>query len=112
LPSGKCKIEIQNGCKLVLFDLSYCSRPILSNNEIVIPLSVCSIDDSIFMMRNSKLFISKLTNPRVIADLMLKNVYLEDYRNDIINCSSSLINIVNLFNQLIDSREIEIQYID
>lgn len=112
VPSGKCKIEIQNGCKLVLFDLSYCSRPILSNNEIVIPLSVCSIDDSVFMMRNSKLFISKLTNPRVIANLMLKNVYLEDYRNDIINCSSSLINIVNLFNQLIDSREIEIQYID
>jgi len=110
--SEKCKIEIQNGCKLVLFDLSYCSRPILSNNEIVIPLSVCSIDDSVFMMRNSKLFISKLTNPRVIANLMLKNVYLEDYRNDIINCSSSLINIVNLFNQLIDSREIEIQYID
>lgn len=112
VPSGKCTITVPDGCKTALFDLGCCSRPILSNNEIVLPLSVSNIDDSIFMMSNSKMFISKRTNPNIIANLMLNNAYLEQSKSEIVRYSNSLDNIVNLFNRLVDKKDINIYYFD
>lgn len=108
VPSGKCTITVPYGCKTALFDLGCCSRPILSNNEIVLPLSVCNIDDSIFMMSNSKMFISKRTNPNVIANLMINNAYLEQSKSEIVRHSNSLNSLVNLFNRLVDKKDINI----
>lgn len=112
VPSGKCTIAVPEGCKTALFDLGCCSRPILSNNEIVLPLSVSNIDDSIFMLSNSKMFISKRTNPNIIANLMLNNAYLEQSKSEIVRYSNSLDNIVNLFNRLVDKKDINIYYFD
>lgn len=111
-PSGKCTITVPDGCKTALFDLGCCSRPILSNNEIVLPLSVSNIDDSIFMMSNSKMFISKRTNPNVIANLMINNAYLEQSKSEIVRHSNSLDSLVNLFNRLVDKKDINIYYFD
>lgn len=112
VPSGKCTIAVPEGCKTALFDLGCCSRPILSNNEIVLPLSVSNIDDSIFMMSNSKMFISKRTNPNVIANLMINNAYLEQSKSEIVRHSNSLDSLVNLFNRLVDKKDINIYYFD
>lgn len=112
VPSGKCTIAVPEGCKTALFDLGCCSRPILSNNEIVLPLSVSTIDDSIFMMSNSKMFISKRTNPNVIANLMINNAYLEQSKSEIVRHSNSLNSLVNLFNRLVDKKDINIYYFD
>lgn len=112
VPSGKCTITVPDGCKTALFDLGCCSRPILSNNEIVLPLSVSNIDDSIFMMSNSKMYISRRTNPNIIDNLMLNNVYLEQNKSEIVRYSNSLDNIVNLFNRLVDKKDINIYYFD
>ena len=112
VPSGKCTITVPEGCKTALFDLGYNSRPILSDNEIVLPLSVSNIDDSIFMMSNSKMFISKRTNPNIIANLMLNNAYLEQSKSEIVRYSNSLDNIVNLFNRLVNTKSIGVVYLD
>ena len=112
VPSGKCTIAVPEGCKTALFDLGCCSRPILSNNEIVLPLSVSNIDDSIFMMSNSKMFISKRTNPNVIANLMINNAYLEQSKSEIVRHSNSLDSLVNLFNRLVNKKDINIYYFD
>lgn len=112
VPSGKCTIAVPEGCKTALFDLGYNSRPIISGNEIVLPLSVCNIDDSVFMMSNSKMFISKRTNPNVIANLLLKNDCLDKYRSKILSNSTNLTNIVNLFNKIVNHKNIGIVYLD
>ena len=112
VPSGKCTITVPDGCKTALFDLGCCSRPILSNNEIVLPLSVSNIDDSIFMMSNSKMFISKRTNPNIIANLLLKNDCLDKYRSKILSNSTNLTNIVNLFNKIVNTKNIGVVYLD
>lgn len=112
VPSGKCTITVPYGCKTALFDLGYNSRPIISGNEIVLQLSVCNIDDSVFMMSNSKMFISKRTNPNVIANLMINNAYLEQSKSEIVRHSNSLDSLVNLFNRLVDKKDINIYYFD
>lgn len=112
VPSGKCSICVPDGCKTALFDLGCCSRPILSNNEIVLPLSVSNIDDSVFMMSNSKMFISKRTNPNIIANLLLKNDCLDKYRSKILSNSTNLTNIVNLFNKIVNTKNIGVVYLD
>ena len=112
VPSGKCTIAVPEGCKTALFDLGYNSRPIISGNEIVLPLSVCNIDDSVFMMSNSKMFISKRTNPNVIANLLLKNDCLDKYRSKILSNSTNLTNIVNLFNKIVNPKNIGVVYLD
>lgn len=58
------------------------------------------------------MFISKRTNPNVIANLMISNAYLEQSKSEIVRHLNSLGNIVNLFNRLVDKKDINIYYFD